>query len=58
MRVRPGGSRRPAPLPCIFRMSEAGRPLQLPKPQPVQTPEQAGIVTVPGSDERVRVAQP
>jgi hypothetical protein len=31
----------------------------VPQPPPrVQTPEQAGIVTVPGSDERVRVAQP
>jgi hypothetical protein len=39
--------------------NEAGRPLQLPKlPQPVQTPEQAGIVQVPGSEERVRVQQP
>jgi hypothetical protein len=37
---------------------EAGRPLALPRPPVVQTPEQAGIVTVPGSDERVRVQQP
>jgi hypothetical protein len=37
--------------------TEAGRPLQLPQPPPrVQTPEEQGIVTVPGSGERVRVA--
>jgi hypothetical protein len=37
--------------------TEAGRPLALPKlPQPVQT--DPGIVTVPGSEERVRIQQP
>jgi soluble lytic murein transglycosylase-like protein len=38
--------------------TEAGRPLALPRPPPpMQTPEQAGIVTVPDSGERVKLGR-